>query len=72
MISGGSTSSDKHVHGMKKLREQAFTHINAQLLDEHHQKGPKLPNPRFIFHNKIPKSGICDFQSAKNVQLVTH
>jgi len=63
LVIGNTTSSasDKHVHGMKKLREQAFSHINAQLLDssnKHHgEKGPKLPNPRFIFHNKIPKSG---------------
>ena len=44
---------------MKKLREQAFSHINAQLIesDQKHAKGPELPNPRFIFHNKIPKSG---------------
>lgn len=63
VIGNTSSASDKHVHGMKKLREQAFSHINAQLLDNNSNNkhgadnGPKLPNPRFIFHNKIPKSG---------------
>ena len=47
-------------HGMKKLRLQAQKRLQVTLLSD--EKGStkikvKLPNPRFIFHNKIPKSG---------------
>ena len=60
---------------MKKLREQAFSHINAQLIesDQKHAKGPQIPNPRFIFHNKIPKSGKHhnEKKEYESVQLVT-
>ena len=49
-------------HGMKKLRLQAQKRLQATLLtDDSSGKSDKmkikLPNPKFIFHNKIPKSG---------------
>lgn len=51
-------------HGMKKLRQQAQKRLQATLLHDGNsapergsKTGIKLPNPRFIFHNKIPKSG---------------
>ena len=66
-------SKIRQVHGMKKLREKAAFSLEAQLLGpdgfksnrKSHQNDPNrkhqpvthLPNSRFIFHNKIPKSG---------------
>merc|ERR1712113_656924 len=62
-----SSSSDeiRQVHGMKKLRQKAAVSLKANLLGPDSDESSRstgqdvthLPNSRFIFHNKIPKSG---------------
>jgi len=52
-----SPQTERHdlVFGLKQMRRSAANEINLNLKPI--QPGPTLPNPAFIFHNKIPKSG---------------
>jgi len=42
--------------GLKQMRRSAINSISVEL-QRSSPNSPKMPNPNFIFHNKIPKSG---------------